>query len=241
MERLQKIIAESGYASRRKAEVLITEGKVKVNGKIVNTLGSKASLNDVIEVEGNPLEKESLVTYVFYKPEGCVSTVKDEHNRRTVVDYINDSRRIYPVGRLDYDTSGLLLLTNDGTFANEMTQPKSHLPKVYDVTFTGILRRETSHIFEKGMILEGKRLKPVKVTNVKGSKTKEKTSCTLTLYEGKNHQIKKMLEAFGHQVTRLKRVAYGPLTLEGINKGQYRLLSPHEKKQLHILTKKPNA
>lgn len=241
MERLQKLIAESGYTSRRKAEMLITEGKVTVNGKIVNTLGAKAGPNDLIEVEGHPLEKEEMVTYVFYKPEGCVSTVSDEHDRRTVVDYINDSRRIYPVGRLDYDTSGILLVSNDGEFANQMMQPKSHLAKVYEVTFTGILRRQTSNIFEKGMILEGKKLKPVKVTNVKGSKTNEKTSCTLTLTEGKNHQIKKMLEAFGHQVTKLKRIQYGPLTLEGLNKGQYRLLSPHEKKQLYILTKKPSA
>lgn len=235
MERLQKLIAKSGYTSRRKAELLITEGKVKVNGVIVNTLGAKANQRDDILVDGVPLTKEDPVTYVFYKPEGCVSTTADEKDRTTVIDYINDSRRLYPVGRLDYDTSGLLLITNEGDLANHLTQPEAHIEKKYEVAFKGILRRQTSHIFEKGMILDKQKLKPVIVENVKANPDAEKTTCHLTLTEGKNNQIKRMLSEFDHEVTRLKRVQFGPLTLEGLKKGEYRLLKPHERKTLFHL------
>lgn len=235
MERLQKIIAQSGITSRRKAEALITEGKVSVNGQIVKTLGTKASASDDIVVNGKPLTKENPITYVFYKPEGCVSTTSDDKNRPTVLDFINDHRRLYPVGRLDYDTSGLLLITNEGDLANHLTQPNKEIEKVYEVSFTGVLRRKTSHIFEKGMILDKVKLKPVHVAHVKVNPTSEKTTCQLTLKEGKNNQIKRMLAEFGHEVTRLKRVQLGPLTLEGLKKGQYRDLKPHERKTLHQL------
>lgn len=235
MERLQKIIAQSGVTSRRKAETLITDGKVTVNGEVVTTLGTKAGPSDVIIVNGKPLNKEAPVTYVFYKPEGSVSTTSDEKDRPTVLDFIHDSRRLYPIGRLDYDTSGLLLITNEGDLANHLTQPNKDVRKVYEVSFTGVLRRKTSHIFEKGMVLDKVKLKPVEVTHVKVNPASEKTSCQLTLREGKNNQIKKMLAEFGHEVTKLKRIELGPLNLEGLKKGQYRDLKPHERKMLHQL------
>ncbi len=235
MERLQKIIAQSGVTSRRKAEALITEGKVLVNGEKVTELGSKAKFSDEIIVNGVALNKEEPVTYLFYKPEGCVSTTSDDKERPTVLDFIRDKRRIYPIGRLDYDTSGLLLMTNEGDLANLLTQPNKDIEKIYEVSFTGVLRRKTSHIFEKGMILEKTKLKPVQVSNVKVNPTSEKTTCTLTLREGKNNQIKRMLAEFGHEVTRLKRIKLGPLTLDGLNKGQYRDLKPHERKILYQL------
>jgi 23S rRNA pseudouridine2605 synthase len=235
MVRLQKLIAQSGITSRRKAEELITAGKVSVNGEVITTLGAKASASDAIVVNGKPLEKEAPITYVFYKPEGCVSTTSDEKDRPTVIDFISDSRRIYPIGRLDYDTSGLLLLTNEGDLANHLMQPDHAIKKVYEVTFTGVLRRKTSHIFEKGMILDKVKLKPVEVAHVKVNPASEKTTCQLTLMEGKNNQIKRMLTEFGHDVVRLKRIQLGPLTLDGLKKGQYRDLKPHERKMLFQL------
>lgn len=232
-ERVHKLIAQSGIMSRRQAEVMMAQGKVKLNGETITEMGTKATFEDHIEVDGQIIEKrEDPVTFVFYKPEGVVTTTHDPEGRKTVIDYISDSRRIYPIGRLDYDTSGLLLLTNEGDLANLLTQPKHHVPKVYEVTFTGVLRRRTSNIFEKGMILEKRKLQPVEVGHVKVDPKTEKTTCQLVLREGKNHQIKKMLAEFGHEVIRLKRLEIGPLTLDGLQKGTYRILKPHEKKQL---------
>jgi 23S rRNA pseudouridine2605 synthase len=237
-ERVHKLIAQSGVMSRRQAEVMIAEGKVKLNGQTITEMGTKATFEDVIEVNGQIIDKkEEPVTYVFYKPERVVTTTHDPEGRPTVIDYISDARRIYPVGRLDYDTSGLLLLTNEGDLANLLTQPKHHIPKIYEVTFSGVLRRRTSNIFEKGMILEKRKLQPVEVHDVKVDPKTEKTTCRLILREGKNHQIKKMLSEFGHEVIRLKRLQIGPLTLEGLQKGTYRVLKPHEKKQLTAAVK----
>lgn len=241
-DRVHKLIAQSGIMSRRQAEVMIAEGKVKLNGQTITELGTKATFDDVIEVAGQVIEKkEEPVTYLFYKPEGVVTTTFDPEGRPKVVDYIDDARRLYPIGRLDYDTSGLLLLTNEGELANLLTQPKNQIPKVYEVTFTGVLRRKTSSIFEKGMILEKRKLQPVEVNFVKVDAKAEKTSCQLVLREGKNHQIKNMLAEFGHEVIRLKRLRIGPLTLDGLQKGTYRVLKPFEKKQLinAVQTKKP--
>jgi 23S rRNA pseudouridine2605 synthase len=232
-DRVHKLIAQSGVMSRRQAEVMIAEGKVKINGETITELGTKATFNDVIEVDGQLIEqKEEPITYVLYKPEGCVTTTNDPFGRPTVLDYIDDKRRLYPVGRLDYDTSGLLFITNEGELANLLTQPKNHVPKVYEVTFTGFLRRRTSAIFEKGMILEDRKLKPVEVHNVRADAKTQRTYCQLVLKEGKNHQIKKMLAEFGHEVIKLKRISIGPITLEGLSKGTARILKPHEKKQL---------
>ena len=155
MERIQKIIAQSGYCSRRKAEELIVQGAVSVNGVVVKELGTKVSSSDVITVNGTTIEKEEYVYYLLYKPEGYVSTTDDEKNRKTVVDLVPNDKRIYPVGRLDYDTSGVLLLTNDGVFTNLMTSPKHKVEKEYVVKMKGFLRREESRTIARGIVLDG--------------------------------------------------------------------------------------
>jgi len=155
MERVQKIIANSGYCSRRKAEELITAGKVKINGVIVKELGTKASLKDIILVNGKVITREEKVYYVLYKPVGYVSTTDDEKGRKTVVELVPSDKRIYPVGRLDFDTSGLLLLTNDGDFTNLMTSPKNHVEKEYRVKLAGLLRKEESTTICRGIKING--------------------------------------------------------------------------------------
>ncbi len=232
MDRLQKVIAQSGLCSRRKAETLITEGKVKVNGVIVTELGSKVSKKDSIEVNGEVLSKENLVYYVLYKPVGYVSTTNDELNRKTVLDLMPTDTRVYPVGRLDYDTSGVLILTNDGDFTNLMIHPKSGIEKEYEVTIKGFLRKETSKKLEKGIKLDGKTTKRARIKNVSYIKEKEQTKLTIIITEGKYHQVKRMFETFGHEVLKLKRVRFGIITLKDLAKGDVRLLKPHEYKTL---------
>jgi 23S rRNA pseudouridine2605 synthase len=232
MERLQKVIAQSGLCSRRKAEVLITEGKVFVNGERVTELGTKVTKKDTIEVNGIALIKEPPVYYVLYKPEGYVSTTNDEKNRRTVIDLIPNQARIYPVGRLDYDTSGVLILTNDGDFTNQMIHPKSGIEKEYEVTIKGFLRKESSKKLEKGIKLDGKMTKRARIKNVTYIKEKEQTKLTIIITEGKYHQVKRMFEAFDHEVIKLKRVRFGVITLKDLAKGDVRLLKPHEYKTL---------
>ena len=152
MERLQKAIATSGYTSRRKAEDLIREGRVKVNGEVISEMGFKVKKGDLIMIDDKALEGQNKVYYVFYKPKGCICSLSDELGRKTVIDYFEDIKeRIYPVGRLDYDTTGLLLMSNDGDFANLMMHPSSHLEKVYEVTVSGLVNGDTLHKLEKGV------------------------------------------------------------------------------------------
>ena len=164
MERLQKLIAEAGYCSRRKAEELIKQGKVLLNGKKVTQLGTKASFGDEILVEGNLLEHQEKRYYLFYKPRGVVCTTKDDKGRKTVLDFFDDEEaRIYPVGRLDYDTTGLLLLTNDGDFANQMMHPSYKIDKFYVAKVKGIVTGEEVKRLKKGMIIDGKKIYPTRV------------------------------------------------------------------------------
>jgi len=235
MERLQKIIAKAGIASRRKAEELILAGRVKVNGEVVTELGSKASTQDLIEVDGKRIKIEDRVYYVLYKPSGYVSTTNDEHNRNTVVDLIQEKEQIFPVGRLDYDTSGVLLMTNDGDFANMLMHPKFEIEKEYYVKISGLLRKDESRILYKGMTYQGVQYQGAKIKNVKYDDKKENTFLNVTITEGKNHQVKKMFESINHEVLKLKRVRYGSVTLEGLYEGQYRPLKPHEYKTLFNL------
>lgn len=237
-ERVHKLIAQRGYCSRRKAELLMQSGHVTVNGEVVKDLAFKASPQDTITVEGNRLSTVEKVTYVFYKPEGAVSTTLDEAGRVTVVDFIDDKRRLYPIGRLDYDTSGLLMLTNDGEFANRMMHPSSKIEKEYAVTIKGFLRKSTSEKFRRGVIIDGVKTQPAKIFAVKSNPKTEKTTAHVIITEGKHHQIKKMFQAFDHEVVKLKRVRFGTLTLEGLSKGSYRLLKPHEYKQLFVQSEK---
>ena len=237
MERLQKVIANSGYTSRRKAEDLITQGKVKVNDKVVTELGTKVTSKDIIHVEGNLISSVEKVYYVLYKPEGYVSTTSDEFGRNTVMDLVPSDKRVYPVGRLDYDTSGVLLLTNDGDFTNLMTSPSHHIEKEYRVKLEGLLRKEESTRICRGMKIDNYKTKKAKIKDVSYNKNNLTTLATITITEGKYHQVKKMFEATGHKVLKLKRVRFGAVTLDKMRIGEHRLLKPYELKQLKTLVK----
>lgn len=238
MERLQKVIAQAGMASRRKAEQLILEGKVKVNGKIITELGVKVSPNNKVEVNGIPIEKEQPVYFLFYKPYGVISSVKDDKGRKVVTDFLPGvQERVYPVGRLDYDTSGLLLLTNDGEFANLLMHPRNEIDKVYVAKVKGIPPREKLKALEKGIMLEDGKTAPAKVKVLSIEKRKQTAVVELTIHEGRNRQVRRMFDAIGHPVMKLKRERFAFLTIEGMNAGDVRELTPHEVKQLRVLAK----
>lgn len=236
MERLQKVIAHAGVCSRRKAEEWIQEGRVKVNGTVVKELGIKVGPNDKIEVNGVPLEKEKPVYFLFYKPRGVISAVSDDKNRKVVTDYFYGiEERIYPVGRLDYDTSGLLLMTNDGDFANVLMHPKHEVDKVYVAKVKGIPLRESLKKLEKGIVLEDGKTAPAKVKFLSSDKKKQTSIIEITIHEGRNRQVRRMFDAIGHPVQKLKRERYGFLTLQGLTAGDARELTPHEVKQMRAL------
>lgn len=236
MERLQKVIAHSGVASRRKAEQLILEGKVKINGKVVTELGTKVNSNDKVEVNGIPIEREEPVYFLLYKPRGVISSVSDDKGRKVVTDYFDKiDKRIYPIGRLDYDTSGLLLLTNDGDFANTLMHPKYEIEKVYVGKVKGIPSREKIKQLEKGIKLEDGMTSPAKIKMLSMDKKKGTSIFEITIHEGRNRQVRRMFEAIGHEVIKLKRERYAFLNLNGLTTGEYRELLPHEVKQLRAL------
>ena len=237
MERLQKVIAHAGFASRRKAEELIVEGHVKVNGKIVKELGVKVSSSDRVEVKGIPVEREEPVYFLLYKPRGVISSVTDDKGRKVVTDFFQQiEQRIYPVGRLDFDTSGLLLLTNDGEFANLLMHPKNEVEKVYVAKVKGIPSREEMRSLEKGIRLEDGKTAPAKTKLISMDKKKQTAIIELTIHEGRNRLVRRMFEAIGHPVIKLKRERYGTLTLQGLNAGEARELTAHEVKQLRTLS-----
>ncbi|MGN1401250.1 MAG: 23S rRNA pseudouridine(2605) synthase RluB [Bacillus sp. (in: firmicutes)] len=240
MERLQKVIAHSGVASRRKAEELIVDGKVKVNGKTVKELGTKVGPNDRVEVNGVPLEREEPVYFMLNKPRGVISAVHDDKGRKTVTDFLpHIEARIYPVGRLDYDTSGLILLTNDGEFANMLMHPKNEVEKTYVAKVKGIPLREQLKKLQYGIKLEDGMTAPAKVKVLSVDKKKNSAIIQIIIHEGKNRQVKRMFEAIGHPVLKLKREQYGFLTLQGLSTGDARELTIHEVKQLRVLAGKP--
>ena len=234
MERLQKVIAMKGYCSRRKAEELIQKGKVKVNGELITTMGYKVSVNDFIEVEGNPLDEvEDKVYYLLNKPRGIVTTSSDEKGRKTVVDLIKTEKRIYPVGRLDYDTTGLIILTNDGELTNYLIHPKNKIEKVYVAKIKGIVTKEELGKLCKGVTIDGYKTSKAKAKILKIDKKKNTSVVELIIHEGKNHQVKKMFEAIGYEVLKLKRESIAFLTLDGVKPGDYRELSIKEVKKLY--------
>ncbi|ALC90072.1 pseudouridine synthase [Bacillus sp. FJAT-18017] len=236
MERLQKIIARAGVASRRKAEELIKEGRVKVNGKVVTELGVKVTPSDRVEVNEVQIESEEPVYFLFYKPRGVISTVKDDKGRKAVTDFFPELKeRIYPIGRLDYDTSGLLLLTNDGDFANLLMHPRSEIEKVYVAKTEGIPLREKIRKLEKGIKLEDGMTAPAKIKMISVDKKKQTSIIEISIHEGRNRQVRRMFEAIGHKVIKLKRERYGFLTLAGLKAGEARELTPHEVKQMRAL------
>ncbi|MEH7377966.1 23S rRNA pseudouridine(2605) synthase RluB [Neobacillus drentensis] len=236
MERLQKVIARAGIASRRKSEDLIKEGRVKVNGKVVTELGLKVSSSDKVEVNEIQIEKEEPVYFLLYKPRGVISSVNDEKGRKVVTDFFPHLKeRIYPVGRLDYDTSGLLVLTNDGEFANLLMHPKSEIDKVYVAKIKGIPSKENLRKLEKGIRLEDGKTAPARVKLLSADNKKQSAIVEITIHEGRNRQVRRMFEAIGHDVLKLKRERYAFLTLNGLKTGDARELTPHEVKQLRAL------
>lgn len=229
LQRLQKVIAEAGIASRRKAEKLIIEGRVTVDGETVTKLGTKVGTFSNITVDGEPIERESLHTYIFYKPRGVVSTVSDEKGRKTVVDYFKDlPYRLYPIGRLDYDTSGLLLMTNDGELANLMMHPRNKVAKVYVAKIEGQLLPEEIRHLSKGVEIEHHKSAPAKIKIIRTDRKKNTQIVQLTIHEGHYHQVKRMFKAVGHQVKKLSRERYSFLTLDSLISGKYRELTHAE-------------
>ena len=238
MERLQKIIANSGICSRRKAEKLILAGKVIVNGEVITQLGTKVNEKDEIIVDGKVLEKEEHVYFLLNKPRGVVTTASDDKGRTTVVDLIDTDKRIYPVGRLDYDTTGALILTNDGEFANLMMHPSNEIDKVYLAKVEGIATGKEVKELENGVVVDGNVLSSSRVKIKKINKEKEESFIELTIHEGKNHQVKKMLESVKLPVIKLTRERIAFLTVDKLKSGEYRKLSNKEISQLYVLATK---
>ena len=239
MERLQKVIANSGYCSRRKAEELILEGKVFVNGSVIRELGTKVSHDDEIEVDGLSIKKDhNYEYYLLYKPRGVVTTTNDDKGRKTVVDLIDTTARIYPVGRLDYDTTGVLLLTNDGVFANGLMHPANEIDKVYIAKVEGILSGYDVKMLKSGIMIDGRKTAKchVKVRSV----DKKKNTCIveLVIHEGRNHQVKKMIEAVGKKVIKLKRERFGIFDLSGLKASEYSRLTAKEVHVVYSMIKK---
>lgn len=238
MERLQKVIAASGIASRRKAEEMIQQGRVKVNGQTVKEMGVKVSTQDRIEVDGHEINKEEKVYFLLNKPKRTICSVSDDKERDTVVDIIDCKERIFPVGRLDYETTGLLLLTNDGEFANGLMHPRNHIRKTYEVAVNGVLTDGMCALLEKGIELEDGKTLPAEVIVLQRSEKKNKTVLQITIQEGRNRQVRRMMEFFHCEVTRLNRIQYAFLDLGNLRQGQYRKLRMYEVRKLMSIVNK---
>ena len=239
MERLQKVIAQTGYCSRRKAEEYIKQGKVQINGKTVTEMGVKVNFDDDITIEGNALNlKEDKVYYIMNKPRGIITSTSDEKNRKTVIDLVNEQKRIYPVGRLDYDTTGALLLTNDGELTNLLIHPKNNIEKLYIAKIKGIPTKEELQKLARGVIIDGHKTSRAKVKIKKINKKNNVSLVELIIHEGKNHQVKKMFETIGYEVIKLRRDSFAFLTVDGLKPGEYRELSIKEVKKLYSLAQK---
>ncbi len=232
MMRLQKYMSECGVASRRKSEELILKGEVYVNGKQITELGYQISSKDEVIVSGKEIRKEDKEYYLLYKPNKTVSSVKDEKGRTTVVDLIESKSKLFPVGRLDYDTSGLLLITNDGELSNILTHPKYEVERVYEVKIDGLIKTDEIKTLENGVLINGVKTKRCKIKLKKVDKKNKKSYLTVTLEEGKNHEVKNLFAYYGYKVLKLKRTKYAFLTLENLKMGEYRSLSIKEIRKL---------
>ncbi len=237
MERLNKYLASTGVASRRGADKLIADGKVKVNGKVVIELGTTINeKNDTVTVDDVIVKKETDLKYImFYKPKGCITTVSDEKGRKTIYDYLEELNipHLIPVGRLDYDTEGLLLMTNDGDLAYKLTHPSYEVPKTYVVKVRGEMPEHKLAQLRKGVVIDGEKTKRARVKLIEFKDDISKLQITIT--EGKNRQIRKMIEAVEKEVIFLKRIAIGDLRLGGLARGGYRFLNDFEVEYLKRL------
>jgi 23S rRNA pseudouridine2605 synthase len=224
--RINKFLASCGIASRRECDKLIADGKVKVNGKVA-TIGLDVSEADEIFVNGNKVAVKKNEYYIINKPKGYLSTVSDDKGRKTVLDLLPENvGRIYPVGRLDYDSEGLLILTTDGELAQHLTHPSNEVPKTYLVKIEGTATEATLNPIRSGIEIDGYVTKKCKAHIVETNK--EYTKIHITITEGKNREIRKMFEAIGKEVTLLKRIRIGDLSLRGLDRGSYRKLTPQE-------------
>ena len=233
MERLQKLIAESGYTSRRKAEELIANGKVKVDGEVVKELGTKVNKDVKIEIDGKILKLEQKEYYLLNKPREYICSLDDEKGRKIVTDLINTTARIYPVGRLDYDTTGLLILTNDGELTNILAHPSSGVEKTYLAKIEGILSAEEIAKLKKGIVIENKKCNILRVKVRKRDKIKNTDLVEIIIEEGRNHIVKKIFESLNHEVLKLTRIRYANLELGDLKSGDYRILSNNEVRKLY--------
>lgn len=236
MVRLQKLIADSGFCSRRKAEEYIVKGKVFVNGERITELGSKVEGNEEIIVDGNAISKQDKEYYILYKPRGVISSTKDDKGRKTVVDFFSSNKRLYPVGRLDYDTTGIILLTNDGEFANMMLHPKNKIPKVYIAKLEGIIDGYSIKKIKSGIVIDGIKCIPDRVKLKSADKKSNTCIVEITIHDGRNHEVKRIFESAGYNVIKLKRESIAFLTLQGLSSGEFRKLTIKEVKQLYAYT-----
>lgn len=237
MERLQKVLAAAGVASRRKCEEMIAAGRVKINGITVTAMGTKVGPQDVLEVDGKQiLRSEPLAYYLLNKPAGYVTTVSDTHQRPKVVDLVPPVPRVYPVGRLDMDTEGLLLLTNDGDLTNKLLHPSAEVDKVYRAVVHGSVQAEALNKLAQGVALEDGLTAPAKVKILE--RQDRRTVLELTLHEGRKRQAKRMLLEVGHRVIYLERVKFAFLTLAGLERGKFRTLNEQEINRLKKINRK---
>lgn len=231
--RIQKMIADCGYCSRRKAEELISQGRVKLNGRPVK-LGDKCGFKDLITIDGERImlpRKKNFIYIMMNKPRGYVTTVSDELDRRCVMDLLEDvEERVYPVGRLDKNSEGLLLFTNDGEFANSIMHPSRHISKTYRVTVRPDINDEQLVALSEGVVIDGRKTLPASV--VVKEKQENRVVLLITIKEGRNRQIRKMCEAVGLEVARLRRISIGPLKLGMLKPGTYRELTAEELRAL---------
>ena len=240
MERLQKYMARCGVASRRKSEELITSGRVKVNGVIVTELGTKVSGNDVVMVDDNVIAVNEYIHLVMNKPRGIISSSSDEVGRDTVISILPkefEKYHLFPVGRLDYDTKGVILITNDGEFMNTLVGPKSNLEKEYYARVEGIVSKEDIIRLCSGVKIDNYVTRKCRARILDTDNKNNSSLVSITIKEGKNHQVKNMFLAIGHPVKHLTRVRFGEITTEGLGEGEVRYLTPHEIKRLIVMSK----
>jgi pseudouridine synthase len=234
-QRLQKIISQAGIASRRAAEKLIAEGRISVNGKTILEMGTKADpARDDVRVDGRRIKTTARLRYILlYKPAGFVTTRSDPERRRTVIDLLVGVREyVYPVGRLDYDTEGLLLLTNDGDLAAKLTHPRHGVERTYEARVAGMPDSDAVDRLRRGIPLDGRRTLPADVSLLNKGRTDRDGVLAITIREGRNRQVRRMCEAVGHPVRKLIRVGIGPLSDRGLRPGAWRELTPHELRML---------
>ena len=226
--RINKFLAECGVGSRRACDKIIEEGRVKINGKVCGLGDSVDELHDSVTFDGKKLGKvKKYDYYIMNKPKGCVCTVKDDKDRKTVMDYLPPlNTRIYPVGRLDYDSEGLLIFTNDGDLANRLTHPSNEIPKTYLVRIEGQIEENNLAKLRAGVVIDGKKTKKSNIKVIE--EHKEFTKMHVTITEGRNREIRKMFETVGKNVVFLKRIKIGDLVLHGLDRGECRKLTPEE-------------